>query len=348
MNREHLLIFIFFLKVHFLFAQKPIEQWKYTRAIRIDNRQSVETLQDYQINIPLNARRLIEQGKLHPKAQDLRVFDSDGQTELCYWIEGEIFENEIILWLRIPEILAQSRKTVYLAYGNKDAPLVDYQNCTFLYFDDFNGQVLDEEKWQRQGNGEIQIQESCITFKGEEADILLRSRQSFELPLITEMKVTQCKGKYLALALIKDAYPAAFWEGYTMGLDQNSSAMELVLNQSDTRPCGGYNFNPTRVNAKYSEEHEGIWSLSWIIRNAIFAHWPGGDFIEPNAVWQIGDLNIVLGVLACNMGQAMGGELSVDWIRVRKLAAQPPSTSTDSEQVNTKIGAIEYKLESFQ
>ncbi|MDX2305765.1 MAG: DUF2341 domain-containing protein [Microscillaceae bacterium] len=344
MKKIGLLGIIICLLIHInsSFAQEDIDDWKYQKELWIDHQASTELLEDYQIFVEMNTLQLIEEGKLSPSGRDLRIFDPETKHFLCYWLENEIFSSNTKIWFRVPQLLPKSRKKIYLCYGNPDAQKVDYQSCTFQFFDDFVGNTLDEEKWEAVGNGTFRIQNGLIAFEGLGTDILIRSTQHFEMPLITEMKVTDSQGKYLALALIKSEPLPYIWEGYTLGLDEGKNKIELMLTQSELSSCGAYNIYPTGIRGKLSENNIGIWSLSWITRNTIFANWPGGDLLEPNAIWSIQQLDIVLGVLACDMGSTFQGKLTVDWVRVRKLAANPPALTLGIENSNPKIGTINY------
>ena len=326
----------------FSFAQENIQDWKFQKELWINHTESAEALEDYQVNFEINTRKLIEKGKLSPTGQDLRIYDPEINTFLCYWLEDEVFEQKTKIWFRVPQLSPNSRKKVMLCYGNPNAQKVNYEDCTFQFFDDFAGSSLDYNKWEPIGNGNYKIQNSQITFDGNGADIIIRSTQQFEMPLITEMKVTDTQGRYLALSLIKSERIPYVWEGYTMALNKDRQHMELMLTQSELSSCGAYNIYPTGIKGKLSEENRGIWSLSWITRNTIFANWPGGDLLEPNAVWVIQKLDIIMGVLACDMGSAFSGKLSVDWVRVRKLASNPPELILGTENINPNIGVIKY------
>ena len=323
-------------------AQEHIQDWKYHKEIWINHHTNAEELDNYQVSFEINTQKLIETNKLSPTGHDLRIYDPESHTFLCYWLENEVFEQKTKIWFRIPKLLPNTKKRVLLCYGNPQAKVINYENCTFQFFDDFTGNTLNYEKWEPMGNGNYKIQNSQIIFEGDGADIIIRSTQRFEMPLITEMKVTDSQGKYLALALIKSDKTPYIWEGYTMALNQDKQHMELALTQSELSSCGAYTIYPTGIKGKLSEENTGIWSLSWITRNTIFASWPGGDLLEPNSVWVIQDLDIILGVLACDMGETFSGNLSVDWIRVRKLAVNPPQLILGTENISPKIGVIKY------
>ncbi|MCS7200993.1 MAG: DUF2341 domain-containing protein, partial [Patescibacteria group bacterium] len=60
--------------------------WSYRRQVTIDNTQNTSTLTDYQILVILNTQQLIGQNKMRSDCGDIRFTDSDGSTQLSYWL----------------------------------------------------------------------------------------------------------------------------------------------------------------------------------------------------------------------------------------------------------------------
>jgi hypothetical protein len=52
---------------------------------------------------------------------DIRFTDSDGQTQLNYWIESGCNTSSTKIWVKVPSIPANSTKTIYVYYGNSSA-----------------------------------------------------------------------------------------------------------------------------------------------------------------------------------------------------------------------------------
>jgi uncharacterized delta-60 repeat protein len=77
---------------------------------------------------------------------DLRFTLSDGATEIPYWIESNCGSNDTRVWVRIPS-LPSGDSTIYLYSHNPTAPQGSNGDATFLFFDDFQGQVIDTSKW---------------------------------------------------------------------------------------------------------------------------------------------------------------------------------------------------------
>lgn len=108
---------------------QKIEKPKETEIAKLENRlyrkeitfdlKNTETLKNFQISLKLDALSLIREEKLSLDCGNIRFTDSDKETEIPYWIKGKCGENNTEIWLRVPEILPNSKKTIYVYYGNE-------------------------------------------------------------------------------------------------------------------------------------------------------------------------------------------------------------------------------------
>lgn len=100
---------------------RELENRLYRRAITFDLKNS-ERLEDFQISFMLDTLSLIREGKLDLGCKNIKFTDSDQETEIPYWIEGNCGDDNTQIWLRIPEILPNNKKTIYVYYGNEVKP----------------------------------------------------------------------------------------------------------------------------------------------------------------------------------------------------------------------------------
>jgi len=114
-----------------------LEGWDYRIPITIDNTQNSNTLTDYQVLVTLDTASLISAGKMRSDCGDIRFTDSDGTTLLSYWIEGGCNSANTKIWVKVPEIPANSQKTIYVYYGNPSVASVSNISATFIIGDDF-------------------------------------------------------------------------------------------------------------------------------------------------------------------------------------------------------------------
>ncbi|HIQ02812.1 MAG TPA: DUF2341 domain-containing protein [Desulfurococcales archaeon] len=70
-------------------------------------------LVNYQVRVELTLENF-DYSKVRIDGGDLRFTDSDGVTLLPYWIEKWNPGGTSIIWVKIPEIPANSEKKIYL------------------------------------------------------------------------------------------------------------------------------------------------------------------------------------------------------------------------------------------
>ena len=112
----------------------------------IINEQSGNTLTDYQVAI-----NLTYDSDMQPDFSDVRFawLRADGKQELIpYWIEEKVDGEWAKIWVKIPEIPANSNTMIYVYY--KNTTLVSSEsNATevFDFFDDFSSDPNSNDRW---------------------------------------------------------------------------------------------------------------------------------------------------------------------------------------------------------
>jgi len=126
-------IFVFFYCVFPVFLMGGwLFAWNYRKALTINNTSNSNGLTDYQVLTTLDTRSLISSGKMHSDCGDIRFTDSDGQTQLNYWIESGCNTSSTKIWVKVPSIPASSTKTIYFYYGNPSATSQSSVGNTFI------------------------------------------------------------------------------------------------------------------------------------------------------------------------------------------------------------------------
>lgn len=130
-----LLFTIFFITTIYNYTYAQWEGWNFRRAINIENPNN-SVLTNYQIKIELNSVNFnFEDASID--GSDLRVTESDGISEIPFWIEEWNSNlNESTIWVKIP-FIPVSGTTIYIYYGNSSAISVSDGESTFDFFDDF-------------------------------------------------------------------------------------------------------------------------------------------------------------------------------------------------------------------
>ena len=108
-----------------------IQGFKYIRAITISN--PGNALTNYPVLITLNTQSLIYQGKMRSDCGDIRFTDTDGITQLNYWLESGCNSANTRIWVKVPSIPSGS-KTIYVYYGNPSVSSASNPSGMFLAF----------------------------------------------------------------------------------------------------------------------------------------------------------------------------------------------------------------------
>ena len=101
-----------------------------------------EELFDYPLEIIIDKNDL---SGAQEDYRDIRFIAADGATELEYYHD----EEKGTFWVKIPQIPKNAGLTLYLYYGNPLAVNKSNAETVFVFYDDFNGAKLNEERWQK-------------------------------------------------------------------------------------------------------------------------------------------------------------------------------------------------------
>ncbi|MGB0522362.1 MAG: DUF2341 domain-containing protein [Flammeovirgaceae bacterium] len=338
--RSYFLFILLLTTCHTSWGQH-LSNWQYQQVLTIDNTENSSPLIDYQVYFTLNTQSLIRKGQLEADGRDIRLVDLEGKKVICHWIEGALGTKDTKIWLKIDRVELKSLQQVLLLYGNPQAPAIADPSCVFNLFEGFDQAQLDTNKWETHGNGRIKITNGIAHLSAEDTDQLIRTNQSFDMPIIAEAFITKAAGRRLSLALIQDADP--LWFGYTLSWEGQYREMYLNATDAEVSPCGGFSFFKDLFGSK-APNPVGQWSISWLTKNQIFGQWPDGSINEGNTLLHFKPLKVAIGVNACSADLNYKGELEVDWIRIRKLAMNEPKVSLQAPEKN-KISSVANPLE---
>ncbi|HEY9246716.1 MAG TPA: DUF2341 domain-containing protein [Candidatus Methanoperedens sp.] len=116
--------------------------WSHRISFNITN--SGSALTDYQVLVTLKTESLISMGEMRSDCADIRFTDSDGSTQLSFWLESGCNTISTKLWVKVPSI-PSGGKTIYVYYGNFGATSTSNGAATFDFFDDFSTSTLKSE-----------------------------------------------------------------------------------------------------------------------------------------------------------------------------------------------------------
>ena len=108
--------------------------WSYKRAITLQEHAN-KTLQEYQVPLTIDTQALIASGKLNADCSDLRAGDDTYGYYDLYIEEGDrgCGGNDTLVWIKVPEMGANTSTQAYLYYGNPSATSASDLLSTFTY-----------------------------------------------------------------------------------------------------------------------------------------------------------------------------------------------------------------------
>jgi len=113
------------------------ESWSYNRKIIIQEN-SGNNLEEYQVNLTVDTKSLISQGKMNSDCSDIRFVwyneSSQQYEDLSYYLEeNECNTSSTRIWIKVPYIQANDNVTIYMYYGNPSAESESSLEETFSY-----------------------------------------------------------------------------------------------------------------------------------------------------------------------------------------------------------------------
>jgi len=275
----------------------------YRRRVRITE-QSGKTLTDYQIRIEIGAGDPIF-AHARSAGEDIRFCYHPEEEMLSYWIEKyDPDAEEAIIWVKVPEIPANSEIEIYMYYGNPDVASASDGEATFEFFDDFEGTSLDTNKWDI-ASGSPTVSDGWLNLQGA----------------VIHSKFTYLYG---AMRAKVDVIDASWWDI----AGANNGAGDLL---SYRRRIAGGEWHEIRNENTASDN-----SLTMITGIHIVEHtW------LPNEAKLYRNNNLE-STLTTNVPDEAGyvefisGDtnplLRVDWVFVRKYTSPEPSVSVGAEE----------------
>ena len=121
---------------------------------------------------------------------DIRFTDSDGVTELDYWLESYTSGDQATFWVEVPSIPASpDTATIYIYYDKPDATTTSDGEATFPLFDHFEGTSLDTNKWTTYGSGTYSVSNSILDVVDGATTLFVYSIATFNYPIAWRAKI---------------------------------------------------------------------------------------------------------------------------------------------------------------
>jgi len=254
---------------------------------------------------------------------------------LYFWVQLMDTQNRVAyLWVKIPELPADSRKVICLHYGEWPNPYLSYDNPNkvFILFDNFDGSSINTSKWNVHGtptvsNGILYISSgqwiwSKKSIPGDSFQILIQSTRLRASPFFMWF----IDNRSLAWA---EVFNGSYWSGYEeLGVFNVSSGEWGASYSNYGTPVLGTN---NLINITI-QPYNSTTSLAIVYEDSskISQYLLKKETDEPIGIGQWYYYNA--------LGRARTRVSSYDWILVRRYVNPEPSVS---------VGLWFYSLEFY-
>lgn len=170
--------------------------WNCSKEILITENAG-KTLQGYPVAVSLNSSNF-NFSEAKSDGSDIRF--SSGNRTLNYWIEIWDPENEeALIWVRLPSLSANQTGKILMRYGDPEAEAMSNGEKTFDFFDDFEGNNLNELDWNAEsaGGGLVEVKSGICNVAAPKVHAydssMIYSKENFEINsifVVKRMKVT--------------------------------------------------------------------------------------------------------------------------------------------------------------
>lgn len=294
--------------------------WQYHVPISLTNSNS-NALSNHQVLVTVNTQALIGAGKMKADGSDIR-FTGECCTPLCFYVEEGLNTAATKIWVNVSAIPVGS-STISLFYGNTTATDVSDPECTFDLWDDFNGVISDFAS--ACGTNTVSVTGSTLNLSWTSNGIYT-SNATFPVGNVytVEADITAASGSWPGLYWMK----TSDYRNYAI-LKGSSDVRISLSTLSPSSFCDGHNWASPVYPA--AANPVGLWAMTWIATGSSVAEFPGVGTITSTDAQHLRDSDMKLGIGGISGGT---GSMSMDWIRVRKYAATPPTATLGAEGPN--------------
>lgn len=272
--------------------------WTRARTISISN-EPEKPLTDFQVLVTVEY-----DDDMNFDFSDLRFVDVMG-ADLPYWIEASSVPIDAVVWVRVPAIAAANVTEITMCYGNPNADGASDGPATFVFFDGFDSDSLDTDKWETAAapvlaDGLLKVTKKPVYSKLPPA----------KFPnMIVEAKATDVNGMLSVGASQLGAVPIVF--NYFAGQFSGTNGMNMqVLN-------GKFDLN---------------WAFTGIIGVAIDE---GNMYVTRNRFQRASGTGGSKAPLFIGLGGLKYLDTpeptTIDWVLVRRFTAVEPTTAVGPE-----------------
>jgi len=303
----------YFIQQYLLAPPAPSEIW-YRVTI---NNSGGSALSDYQILINIqNDEQFFND--CQDKREAIRLFDTDKETSLSYWIEEwDTANHNAKIWVKVPSIPGSGTKTIYISVDPNRTTDNSDGEATFNFFDHFDTDTSSEYTIDK-GSFEWQPTESRIRAYAVSQNLL--HHNTFEMEtgqmIMTKLMTTNAD---------KDAL------GPTLAFQDSSNFYHARIHYSDAvqfyKWVGGSASQLTEASQTFDSNTWYKIDVAWLSASHIKVFVDGIEKIDISSgleSWASGKIGI-------RKYDNVGSDAYFDYIIVRKYTEPEPTVSYEKE-----------------
>jgi PKD repeat protein len=304
-------------------AQCITPAWPYSQEVSTYNPNST-SLSDFQVLLTINTAALVSAGKMQADGDDIRFSDGSCCTQYCYAIESGMNTATTRIWVKVPgPMIPLTNTTFKMFYGNPSASAGANPNCTWDMWEPFDNSV--NHFTASCGSGTYTVSGGSATISWG-SNYVLTSDTDFPVGTVytAEGNMLAASGNWPGINFSRNTPGSHF--GYSILL--GSGVRIAKAGSTATDYCRGENW----ASPVYSTPGSvvGLWSITWIATGSQRAVFPGlGTLTSTDTEHaRSGDMKVCIGGISGGTGS-----MQLDWVRVRKYAANDPVSSFGSESL---------------
>ncbi|PAV12915.1 hypothetical protein ASJ81_04810 [Methanosarcina spelaei] len=323
--------------------------WSCSKEILITENAGKD-LQGYPVAVVLDSSNF-NFSEAKSDGSDLRF--SSGDRTLNYWIETWDPENEdALIWVRLQSLSANQTVKVLMRYGNPGVEAVSSGEKTFDFFDDFEGNNLNELDWNAEsaGGGLVEVKNGICNVSAPKVHAydssMIYSKKSFEINsmfVVKRMKVTTGT----------DNRGPVLQQGFIDQIDSKKNEIKHETELANERQVDLETIYRKQKNNLYDltdvDVPEGEWYVSGIAwyeeNNTRKVSWfkngardPKMDFASNDSVTNI-PMHVYLYTASYKDSSKNTGYMAADYVLVRKFIGTEPTVKIISAQEEGKVSS---------
>jgi hypothetical protein len=258
---------------------------------------------------------------------DLRFTSASG-SPLDYWIEAKTDDSLATVWVEVDAIAASDDTTIYMYYGNPSASNASDGDATFVFFDDFGG---DLSQWESQSTSGVypRIESGYLRCGGGTTGFPYGWTCLGSEPAYTGFQDNAVEFRYRVAsnAICEVSFRGDYDSdtGYKGRSDQRSGEGQSFL--KPPYRVGVWNFITSRDGDRPSVD---VW-----YRGTITASGSTFNLYRDGALKRTGGDSQYGGPGQISLQNHYGDYTDYDWVAVREFTAPEPTFSMGDEECNS-------------